>query len=493
MTHHTSKFRITAALAALVLGGAVALADPSVYEPGVDPGLGFNMISWWNDPNGEALWAGAVQEVHDAGFRHVSISPVRYFDTTTGAIAATSAKGPELSHIAAGIARATSLNMSVTVNPFVEPADFTEWRGYWDPTPGGAVSNQFWSDYGQYLADVAAVAQAGGADRMTVGTELRALTRNTGHQASWSSAISAADAAFAGSLGYAANWDNYNHPSVTAAVWDHTAIDFIGIDAYFPLATNGQADASGAFPGDTAFIATVESSWDNLLDSAILPFAGARKGGAGMPVIFTEHGLIPYNRTTTRPYDESFATGGQPVDQDERLAGYRGLINAIDGRAAADDEKLLEVHLWQWGMPGAAESFWYTHTDAVNENAGQPWDRFDESLGNPVGQFLSDYVNTAPAISGDANGDGCVDDLDLTALAVHWQQATNLWDHGDFNGDGIVDDLDLTALAVNWQQGCGGGGSLADAWAYAQENVPEPGFVGLMLLISLGLTYRRRA
>ena len=102
------------------------------------------------------------------------------------------------------------------------------------------------------------------------------------------------------------------------------------------------------------------------------------------------------------------------------------------------------------------------------------------------------YVDMGPiavAIPGDANGDGCVDDLDLTALAVHWQQATDLWEDGDFNGDGIVDDLDLTALAVNWQQGCGGGGSLADSLAAA--NVPEP-VSAVLLLAGFAGTIRRR-
>ena len=63
-------------------------------------------------------------------------------------------------------------------------------------------------------------------------------------------------------------------------------------------------------------------------------------------------------------------------------------------------------------------------------------------------------------LPGDANGDGVVNDLDLTTVAVHWQQATGLWEHGDFDGSGTVDDLDLTALAVNWQRGAGtsGGG-----------------------------------
>ena len=102
-------------------------------------------------------------------------------------------------------------------------------------------------------------------------------------------------------------------------------------------------------------------------------------------------------------------------------------------------------------------------------------------------------VSQAVALPGDANGDGCVDDLDLTALAVHWQQSTNLWKDGDFDGNGIVNDLDLTALAVNWQQGCGGGGGdFSEAWAAVQANVPEPATLVLLVLGGPVLIRRHR-
>ena len=61
---------------------------------------------------------------------------------------------------------------------------------------------------------------------------------------------------------------------------------------------------------------------------------------------------------------------------------------------------------------------------------------------------------------------------------------------GDFNGNGIVDDLDLTALAVNWQQGCGGAGSFADALAAA--NVPEPASAMLIIAGTAAVIRRRR-
>ena len=51
---------------------------------------------------------------------------------------------------------------------------------------------------------------------------------------------------------------------------------------------------------------------------------------------------------------------------------------------------------------------------------------------------------------GDANGDRIVNDLDLAALAVNWQQSGKVWAQGDFNGDGLVNDLDFAAIAVNW-------------------------------------------
>jgi len=326
--------------------------DPSVYEIGADPGVGFNLISWANfGGSGASIWENAVQSIYDAGFSEVSISPVRFVTLGSGSIATSSVKGPELIHIAAGISKAKSLGMRVTVNPFVEPENFSMWRGSYNPSPGSSESNTFWSDYEQYLVDVAQVAQANGADSMLVGTELKAITQNSGNNAQWNSVISAVDGQFSGTLGYAANWDNYQNANLTSTIWENPAIDFLGIDSYFQgLLSSSQADNSGAYPNST-FINQVETAWNNKLDNEIIPFAAARQGGSGLPVEFTEIGYLPYNRTTVTPQNS-----GGAIDQDEQNMAYEGLMRAVNGRLGTGE--LTAVHVWNWGMPGTGGNLW---------------------------------------------------------------------------------------------------------------------------------------
>lgn len=389
----------------MILNGRIAAGAPDIYEVNHDPNVGFNLISWWNfNASGQAVWEDAVQDLYDNGFRDVSISPVRFVDPATGSIAVSSMKGPELDHVAAGIARAKSLGMQVTVNPFVEIEDFAFWRGNFNPVPGSAVSDTFWNDYEQYLTDVANVAEANGAEAMTVGTELKAITRESGNNAKWNSVITSVDGVFHGSLGYAANWDNFKNSNLTSTVWDHPAIDFLGVDAYFRIVTNAESDASGSYP-DTAFLDLVEEEWTAQLDTDILPFAAARKGGAGMPVYFTEYGLTPFNRGVAQhPTSE--------VDQDEQVMGFAALMRAMDGRAGP----LPKIHVWQWGMPGAVNSNFYLNPGAQSNIGGN----FDESLNVPAAEWLRDFIATA-VLRGDMDCDGDIDfdDIDDFVLGLN--------------------------------------------------------------------------
>jgi len=439
---------------------ATAYADPLAYEPARDPGVGFNLISWWDfGANGAEIWRDAVRDVYANGFRHVSLCPVRTFNPNTGAIDASPANLPPLSQIAAAAEEARRLGMTVTVNPFIEPEGFEFWRGEWDPPR--AVRERFWVDYQSYLIDVAHLAENAQADRMLVGTELRAITRNLAHNAPFGEAISAAGDIFQGQIGYAANFDEYDGANITSAIWEHPDVDFIGVDAYYNLASEAQADASGAHPND-AFIDVIRNRWNELLDEEILPFAAERKGGAGMEVVFTEHGLIPFNRTTVTPWN--YLNGENAVDQDEQLNGYQALIEALDGRR----DRLGEVYLWQWGMPGAAGSYWYLNPDGVDV----PGNGYDESLGAPAARFLAAYAQTGLRLPGDTNGDGQVDLADLNNVRNHFGESGEAIP-GDANGDGTVDLADLNDVRNHFG---------------ATNSVPEPSsfaLLGCLILTAL--------
>ena len=137
-------------------------------------GLGFNLIAW--SGNSGSSWTNAVNALYAAGFREVSISPVRRFDNNTGRCA--NSCYPPLSAVEAGVARAKQLGMRVTLNPFVELSNLPggqSWRAYFAPLPGSTVANTFWPLYETYLDEVATIAQEHHVDAMNVGTEMKGL------------------------------------------------------------------------------------------------------------------------------------------------------------------------------------------------------------------------------------------------------------------------------------------------------------------------------
>ena len=94
-------------------------------------------------------------------------------------------------------------------------------------------------------------------------------------------------------------------------------------------------------------------------------------------------------------------------------------------------------------------------------------------LGSVVGWGFFDNVRLDyRPVSGDANGDGMVDNLDAAILAANWLSNENVeWDQGDFNSDGKVDELDATILAANWSP------------VASSTQVPEPAMDILLLAV----------
>lgn len=109
----------------------------------------------------------------------------------------------------------------------------------------------------------------------------------------------------------------------------------------------------------------------------------------------------------------------------------------------------------------------------------------------------NELYNFGPLL-GDANLDGTVNGLDLSAMASNFGTSGNVWAGGDFNADGNVNGLDLSILASNWNvanpnvPASSGGVSFDEALAaVGLGGIPEP---SSMLLLGAGamLMLRRR-
>ncbi|MDY0171179.1 MAG: hypothetical protein RBS80_31860, partial [Thermoguttaceae bacterium] len=320
-----------------------------------DPSVGFTLVSWWEDIGDEA-WSDGVNELDQAGFPSVQFVTFRFVDENTGTILPLPhEKIPSIEGIEVGIARAKELGKSITWSTFVELPDFS-WRGYL--TFDEPSADEFFQGYTEYVVDVAMRAELLGVDRVVVGSELDGIAGDPAHLHRWDGFLNAVDSVFSGDLGYAANWDRYNDPNIAAAIWNHDAIDFMGVDAYPPVALTEEANPIQAFPDET-FIALMQGRWSTFLDE-VSSFAAQQKGGRGMPVVLTEVGFSPNNLTTTAPWDGNVTEVPDPY---ERVNAYEALLRATEGRG----DQIREVLVWHWDMPGTTGSP-YLHN--ANEPAG---------------------------------------------------------------------------------------------------------------------------
>jgi type II secretory pathway pseudopilin PulG len=455
----------------------VALAIPVVYEPAIDPGLGFNLIAW--SGNSGSSWTNAINALHAAGFREVSISPVRRFNNSTGQVVANSGY-PSLSAIEAGVMRAKQLGMRVTLNPFVElsnlPPSAGGWRAYFAPLPGSTVANTFWPLYETYLDEVATIAQNHNVDAMNVGTEMKGLDslfsisdfdpvapgsqsnptqpQLDQQKAYWTTAIDSVASIYSGAIGYAANWDNFSSSRVTNNIWSHPEIDYIGIDSYFRFESGtyqipvSASDPLQTYPNES-FIQLVADEWNQRLDGQVLPFAT----GLGKPVVFTEQGYQHHNGTSRNPQNESGS-----VDTAEQIMAFEGLLRALDGR----QEDFLAMHIWQWEMTGSQGSTWNINPSA---SANQPDNR-------PLAQWLSGWVSNL--LPGDFNRDGGVDAADYVVWRKSAGQSVTYFSGADGNGSGVVDATDYNV----WRSRFG----ISASGATILATIPEPGATQLILL-----------
>lgn len=173
----------------------------------------------------------------------------------------------------------------------------------------------FFDSYEDFIVTQAKMAQAGGAQLFSVGVEYKGTIHR---DKDWRRIIASVRKVYKGKLTYAANWDSYKR----VPFWD--ALDYIGVQAYFPLSDK-------ANPKEADLIA----GWDVTLKD-MKAYAEKKK----RKVIFTELGYNRSSQAASKPWEHS---EGGPNAEALKLRCMKVSLTRIE------KESFIEsVFLWKW-------------------------------------------------------------------------------------------------------------------------------------------------
>ena len=173
------------------------------------------------------------------------------------------------------IRRAHGLGLSVAVKPYDDPQN-DQWRALIQPTDW----NAWFASYTRFIDHYADVARQGAAQLLVVGCEYS--SSDASQTAAWESVIASVRRHYPGPLTYAADWPHYQQ----VQFWSR--LDYLGIDAYFPLADQGDPSAAQASAAWTPWLNRI-GAWRS------------QAGLGGKPVIFTEIGYLSRSGAAVDP------------------------------------------------------------------------------------------------------------------------------------------------------------------------------------------------
>jgi hypothetical protein len=218
---------------------------------------------------------GLLDEVAGLGFRHVTFLFAAFLQRHDAhRIDRHHPRTPRDAHVLAAIRHAKSKGLSVTLLPIVLlEEDNGEWRGTLKPKD----EDRFWLEYDRFANHYLDLAEAGGAEMFSLGSELGSLEPKT---ARWLRIIDNARGRFRGLLTYSTNWDHTHEPRF------YDRLDVIGMTAYFTLTKKNDPT-----------VEELVEAWRGI----------ARKHADlarfGKPVIFTELGYASLDGINTNPWD----------------------------------------------------------------------------------------------------------------------------------------------------------------------------------------------
>ncbi len=275
------RFRYPAELLLLVLATPLVSAPAETTKLPFLKGVTVSCQTWgveWQTP--EMLLT--LDELHSLGANSVAIHPYARI-SNDGHVRFRTVEDHR--HIRQPLDWARERGISVMVIPHIGywGSKFS-WRGEIDFEHREEWDN-FFTDYEDWIVEMARVAQAHGAPIFCVGLEFTHAQRFADR---WLKIIAAVRTVYYGKLTYGANWNEYE----TVKFWD--ALDYIGVLGYFPL-----TKATNPTPEELV------AGWGKQCTE----LGRFSKRNGGKQFLFVEIGYNQSARAAAAPW--SFETGGE--------------------------------------------------------------------------------------------------------------------------------------------------------------------------------------
>jgi hypothetical protein len=251
----------------------------------------------------------SLQALAATGATWVSVVVEQYQDTSASTKIFPTTRTVSDAGIASIVEQAHALHLNVALKPQIDVLNGA-FRGTIGETFTPVQWSAWFASYRAFISHYATLAQRLEVQQFVVGTE---LTEASLHAPEWKSLVSTVRSKFSGSLTYAANYGS----EVEGITWWND-LNYIGVDAYYPLDTTEPDYGWSPYVGQLAALA---KQW-------------------GKPILLTEIGYRSVAGAVSEPWNVAL-TG--PVDTQTQSSAYAAAF-----RAFASKRWFAGMYWWAW-------------------------------------------------------------------------------------------------------------------------------------------------
>ncbi len=319
-------------------------AGPTTFPTVVAQGLPFRAIGiQMQRTDFKTQYMQMIDEIADIGADTVKfVVDARMENGTSSRIFIDMRSTPSAEMLGELIRYAKHKNLRVIFMPLVllDKPKGDEWRGTIKPDNW----NDWWESYRDMLFHFLWVSQSNGVDVFVIGSELVSTETET-HLPQWIRTIELVRREFKGQITYSANWDHYK----PVKFWDR--LDFVGMNSYWKLGTNKNAD-----------VEEITANWRRIQEN-VFAFVREQK----KPLMILEVGWCSLDNAASEPWD--YTQTQLPVNLELQKRLYEGFFLSWHGQP-----NVAGFSIWEWTVgDGGEKDKSYTPENKPAEKVLREW------------------------------------------------------------------------------------------------------------------------